>query len=255
MLQVQATQLLASCNPHLRPYQCQPYAKSEFHAWPAVNADLAMADMLEQCIQKLDDEIATLQPKIDAAREKYGNARMEEEKKFKQILDQLVEKEKALISSRDKLLDKLPGALPGCAVGMDQGHCAGQMAYTAHGEDWRWWGLELVGNAVRDVQRSAQSIAHQSVRQHSALMQLIEPPHLPPRAHVCPAALLCTRSGRCRAAPTRCVWEWMGAGGCMLCGYSFCYTRGNQARMQDAACIWRSAHVWQSHTSPWEQVR
>ena len=50
---------------------------------------------------------------------------------------------------------------------------------------------------------------------HSALMQLIETPHLPPRSHVCPAALLCTHSGRnCadRRRTTRCVWEWMGAG-------------------------------------------
>jgi hypothetical protein len=31
------------------------------------------------------------------------------------------------------------------------------------------------------------------------------------RSNVCPAALLCTHSGRSRAAPTRCVWDWMGA--------------------------------------------
>ena len=89
-----------------------------------------MADMLEQRIQKLDDEIAALQPQIDAAWTGYSAATRDgSPAEFvaasKQKHDQLVEKEKALISSRDKLLDKLPGALPGCAVGMDQGHCAG----------------------------------------------------------------------------------------------------------------------------------
>jgi hypothetical protein len=49
-------------------------------------------------------------------------------------------------------------------------------------------------------------------------------PHLPPHSHVCPAALLCTHSGRSRAAPTRCVWEWMGAGGWIFDTQSSCIT-------------------------------
>ena len=67
-------QIFHRCNPRLRPYQCQPDSKSDFQAWPAVNADLAMANMVEQRIQKLDDEIAALQPKIDALQLKIEDA-------------------------------------------------------------------------------------------------------------------------------------------------------------------------------------
>ena len=116
MLQVQAAQLIASCNPRLRPYQCQPDSNSDFRAWPAVNADLIMADMLQQRLQQLDAEIAVLQPQIVTAQADYLAANAESSTKFKHVLDQLVEEKQALIRSRDKLLDKLPGAQPGRAV-------------------------------------------------------------------------------------------------------------------------------------------
>ena len=85
---------------------------------PFAHADLNMA---EEQVKWLNAEIAQLQPEIKAAREKYGIARKEDEKKFKEILDQLVEKEKALISSRDKLQAQLTGAQPGGVPwGVDQ---------------------------------------------------------------------------------------------------------------------------------------
>ena len=88
---------------------------------PFAHADLNMASAVEKRLEKLDAEIAELQPEIKAAREKYGIARKEDEKKFKEILDQLVEKEKALISSRDKLQAQLTGAQPGGVPwGVDQ---------------------------------------------------------------------------------------------------------------------------------------
>ena len=107
----------------MRPHQCQPDSKSDFQAWPAINADLAMANVLAQRIQKLDDEIAALQPQIDAAWTEYSAAVRDISPAVfvaasEQKHDQLVEKEKALMSSRDKLLDKLPGAQPGRAVGL-----------------------------------------------------------------------------------------------------------------------------------------
>ncbi len=151
--------------------------------------------------------------KIDAAHADlraavHGNSAAEVVATFTRVLDQLVKKEEALISGRNELLKKLPGAQAGCAVGVDQAYCAGSDGLHSarqEREDWRCWGLKLVGNVVRDVQCSAQSILHQSVHQRSALMQLIEPPHLPPRAHVCPAALLCTRCSQRPDCATRCV--------------------------------------------------
>ena len=64
----------------------------------------------------------------------------------------LVEKEAALISGRDKLLDKLLGAQPGRAVGRTRVIVRGQMAYTAPDKkekigdvgDWSWWGMLCV---------------------------------------------------------------------------------------------------------------
>ena len=81
-----------------------------------------MADTreLRDEIAALRDEIAALQPQIDAARAEYRAAVRDNSPakvELKEILDQLVEEEKALISGRNELLGKLPGVQPGRAVG------------------------------------------------------------------------------------------------------------------------------------------
>ena len=75
--------------------------------------------MLKQRFQKLEEEIAAVQPELNRLREKYLKALEQNapnKAELEAVYNQLVEKEKALISSRDKLVDKLPGAQPVCML-------------------------------------------------------------------------------------------------------------------------------------------
>ena len=110
----------------VHPHQRQPLSKSAPHAWSAVNAALAMDNVLVQCYQERNAEIVAMQPELNRWRAEYLKAldqNSPNKAEFEAVLNQLVEKEKALmeekkalISSLDKLVDKLPGAQPVCVL-------------------------------------------------------------------------------------------------------------------------------------------
>ncbi len=75
--------------------------------------------MLVQRFQEVNAEIAAMQPELNRLREEYLkalNQNAPNKDELREVLNQLVEEKKALISSRDKLLDKLPGAQPVCVL-------------------------------------------------------------------------------------------------------------------------------------------